>query len=394
MSAFATEHSVSCGEAAAAQPESVAAAAPDGLMRAQGGTAAAVPVRVLYVDDDPGLCRLVQRQFGRLGYEVTTATSGAEGLQRLAAGTFDVVALDHYMPGHSTLTAMHDLPDAPPVVYVTGTQESSVAVAALKAGAVDYVVKDIHTDFVELLRAAFDTAVTQVRMRRAHAAAQEEIRAARDRFEALAAERALLLREMNHRVGNSLQIIVSLLSVQAGATDSAPVKEALSSARSRVAAVAQVHRRLYTSEHISTVALDQYLETLLEDLQLSSRTGQVGVAISFVADPIQIDPDRAVAVGIIATELVINASKYAYPGGSGPVRVVLRQAGERVEFAVEDDGVGLVADDGIPASGLGNRIVRAMATKLGTSPVVEPREKGLRTCLTFPLAARPPAPTA
>lgn len=356
------------------------------------------PLRVLYVDDDPALGRLVQRQLGRLGFDVVLAGSGEEGMARITAERFDVVALDHYMPGQdgiTTLRAIRALDRPPPVVYVTGAQDGRLAVAALKAGASDYVVKEVQADFIELLRAAFVTAVEQVRMRRAHEAAEAEIRAARDRFEALAAERALLLREMNHRVGNSLQIIVSLLNVQASATGDGQVKEALNAARNRVSAVAQVHRRLYTSDQIATVALDQYINSLLDDLQISAQREHGGIRLSVDADPIHIDPDRAVAVGIIATELVINAMKYAYPGGEGPVRVALKRRGERVDFTVEDDGAGLAppaageAQDWPKAeggSGLGTRIVRAMATKLGAEPALDARARGTCVRLSFGLA--------
>lgn len=344
------------------------------------------PRRVLYIDDDPGLSNLVRRKLERLGYAVETAPSGAAGLARIAAGGIDVVALDHFMPGQdglSTLADIRRLPDPPPVVYVTGTQESRIAVAALKAGAVDYVIKEVQSDFIELLRSAIDAAMETVRMRRAHEAAEAEIRAARDRFEALAAERALLLREMNHRVGNSLQIIVSLLHVQASATDNKEVQDALQSARGRVAAVAQVHRRLYTSEDVANVALDLYLAALIEDLQVSARHEEVGVTLQVRSDPLEIDPDRAVAIGVIVTELVINASKYAYPSGSGPVRVDLTHKEGEVRLDVADEGVGMPLEH--KGTGLGNRIVRAMATKLGANLAFLPATPGTCVRLTFPL---------
>lgn len=344
------------------------------------------PWRVLYIDDDPGLSNLVRRKLERLGYAVETAPSGVAGLARIAAGGIDVVALDHFMPGQdglSTLADIRRLPDPPPVVYVTGTQESRIAVAALKAGAVDYVIKEVQSDFIELLRSAIDAAMETVRMRRAHEAAEAEIRAARDRFEALAAERALLLREMNHRVGNSLQIIVSLLHVQASATDNKEVQDALQSARGRVAAVAQVHRRLYTSEDVANVALDLYLAALIEDLQVSARHEEVGVTLQVRSDPLEIDPDRAVAIGVIVTELVINASKYAYPSGSGPVRVDLTHKEGEVRLDVADEGVGMPLEH--KGTGLGNRIVRAMATKLGANLAFLPATPGTCVRLTFPL---------
>ncbi len=354
---------------------------------------AANGVRVLYIDDDPGLCRLVQRQLSRLGYDVDIATSGPEGIARIEAGGVEVVALDHYMPGQDglqTLAAIREMEAPPPVVYVTGTQESRVAVAALKAGAADYVVKEVHGDFIELLSSAIDGALEQVKMRRAHEAAEAEIRAARDRFEALAAERALLLREMNHRVGNSLQIIMSLLHLQAGATENAEVQDALSNARGRVAAVAQVHRRLYTSDQVSTVAMEQYLGALLEDLQISAQHGEVGIELTLALDPLEIDPDRAVALGVIVTELVINASKYAYPGGKGPVHVALETRGDQITLWVEDAGVGLPAGGTALSTGLGNRIVRAMAAKLGAVLEFPERSRGTSVRVTFPAQAAAP----
>src|ERR1035437_5976572 len=96
--------------------------------------------RILYIDDDPGLCRLVQKDLERQGYVVEVATDGASGLQRIAQGGIDVVALDHYMPnqdGLETLASIRNLAEPPPVIYVTAMQEGRAAVAALKAGAAD-----------------------------------------------------------------------------------------------------------------------------------------------------------------------------------------------------------------------------------------------------------------
>lgn len=345
-------------------------------------------VRILYIDDDPGVGRLVRRKLSRMGYQVELATSGPEGLALLEGGGIQAVALDHFMPGQDgleTLAAIRAMADPPPVVYVTGTQESRIAVAALKAGAADYVIKEVEGDFFELLRSAFDGAIRNVRIRKAHEAAEREIRAARDRFEALAAERALLLREMNHRVGNSLQIIMSMLHVQASAALNPEVQEALDAARGRVAAVAQVHRRLYTSDQVASVALDQYLVSLVEDLQVSARNGTAGITLSVEAMHVAIDPDRAVALGVVVTELVINASKYAYPDGDGPVRIALKADGPQFLLSVEDDGVGLPENIEPSASGLGNRIVRAMAAKLGANLRFEPGGPGTRVLLTFAL---------
>jgi PAS domain S-box-containing protein len=137
----------------------------------------AVSTRVLYIDDDPGLCRLVQKDLERRGYAVELAFDGASGLARTALGGIDVVALDHTMPnqdGLETLARIRQLTEPPPVIYVTAMREVLVAVAALKAGAVDYVAKDTQGAFLVLLQRAIDSAVDATRLRRAKEAAEAE----------------------------------------------------------------------------------------------------------------------------------------------------------------------------------------------------------------------------
>ena len=133
--------------------------------------------RVLYIDDDPALCRLVQKDLQRQGYIVEIATDGASGVARIAQGGIDVVALDHYMPnqdGLETLASIRSLAEPPPVIYVTAMQEGRVAVAALKAGAADYVAKDVQGEFLVFLQRAIDAVFDAVMLRRAKEAAEAE----------------------------------------------------------------------------------------------------------------------------------------------------------------------------------------------------------------------------
>ena len=274
---------------------------------------------LLYIDDDDALARLVERGLTRLGFNVVHASSGPHGLERLQQGGIDVIALDQYMPGLDgleTLERILAIPNAPPVVFVTASQDSAIAVTALKAGAADYLVKDLQGDFIPLLQVAVNGALRQARIQKARDDAEAEVHASRDRYAALAAEREVLLREVNHRVGNSLQIIASLLHLQANSSGQEDVKAALTNAMGRVAAVAQVHRRLYTSHDLKSVLLNQYLDALLEDLRRSAEGNRMS-RLTLKAEPIEIDPDRAVAIGIIVNELVMNAVKYAYPDGAG-----------------------------------------------------------------------------
>ena len=126
-----------------------------------------VRVRLLYIDDDPALARLVEKDLSRHGYDVDWAADGDAGLQKLAENCYDICALDHYMPGREGLDVLPEimaLTAPPPVVYVTGAQDGRIAVSALRAGATDYVIKDVSADFTALLRSALDDALLRARL--------------------------------------------------------------------------------------------------------------------------------------------------------------------------------------------------------------------------------------
>jgi two-component sensor histidine kinase len=348
---------------------------------------------LLYIDDDEGLARLVDRGLMRLGLKVVHAASGTEGLERLQRGGIDVVALDQFMPGLDgleTLERIMAIPNAPPVVFVTAAQDSSIAVTALKAGAADYLVKDVQGEFIPLLQVAVAGALRQAQIQKARDDAEAEVHASRDRYAALAAEREMLLREVNHRVGNSLQIIASLLHLQANSTTQDDVKAALTNAMGRVAAVAQVHRRLYTSHDLKSVLLNQYLDALLEDLRRSAEGNRMS-RLTLKAEPVEIDPDRAVAIGIIVNELVMNAVKYAYPDGAGPIHVDLNAQGDDLVMSIADNGVGLNVKTDPRSTGMGQRIVTAMASKLEASVERDPDHPGTRIVLRFRRVSKPAA---
>ena len=344
------------------------------------------PIRLLYIDDDRGLSRLVQKELGRHGYDVTCAPDADAGYEALQAGAFDVCALDHYMPGREGLDVLPDilaLPSPPPVVYVTGAQDGRIAVAALRAGAADYVIKDVSEDFTALLRSAVEDALLRRRLERENEAAQEEVRLARDRAEAM-------LREVNHRVGNSLQLVSSFISLQLRQLADEGARSALREAQVRIEAVAHVHRRLYTSSDMATVAMDEYLTGLVAELGKSvgpsAAGGETSPRLSLRAEPMRVTTDQAVSLGVIVTELVTNAVKYAYePGEGGEIRVVLETATEgRAILTVEDDGPGL--GDGAPkGTGLGAKIVSAMAGGLRSAVEFDADHPGVRAQLVFDL---------
>ncbi|MDQ0838766.1 MULTISPECIES: sensor histidine kinase [Sphingomonas] len=334
--------------------------------------------RVLYIDDDAGIRRLAARALERRGYRMTVAETGSEGVVKAAAERFDLIAVDHYMPGMDgleTLEALRRLPDPPPVVYVTGSEEGRIAVAALKAGAADYVVKTIGEDFFDLLAASFEQVRARALLEQEKASAEADLRASNARLEAL-------LGEVNHRVANSLQLVSAMVRLQATALTDPSAREALEDTQRRIQAIAQVHRRLYTSNDVESVDMQEYLGALVDELAETWSTEALPRALSLAAEPIRLPTDRAVSLGVIVTELVTNACKYAYPTGGGEVRVVLRRIDDDVFLlAVEDDGCG-IPEDAVPrGTGLGTKLIRAMAQSLHSIVEYDPAHAGVRATL-------------
>jgi light-regulated signal transduction histidine kinase (bacteriophytochrome) len=198
--------------------------------------------------------------------------------------------------------------------------------------------------------------------------------------ETLLLQKDYLLKEVNHRVQNSLQLVSAFLRLQARAVDDSALSGHLDEAQRRLSAVALVHRRLYSDDRIETVDLGRYIEDLCGEIH-GSMGSQDAHHLRLDLAPVLVPTDKAVTVGLILTELVINASKYAYGGELGPITISLDEHRNRFRLIVSDQGSGKAKT----REGFGTRMLAAMVDQLSGTIEEQDNEPGLRIILTAPI---------
>ena len=197
--------------------------------------------------------------------------------------------------------------------------------------------------------------------------------------EELLRQKEVLLQEMEHRVANSLQIIASILLIKARAVSSEETREHLKDAHQRVMSVAEVQRHLHTSAGLDKIEVSSYLTKLCGSLAASMIGESQPIDVKVVADNGMIGSDRAVSLGLIVTELVINAIKYAFPQhkSDAHIDVTYEINGPDWKLTVADNGAGPGFPD-VKGTGLGTAIVQALVTQLEAVKDVVTSEHGMK----------------
>jgi two-component sensor histidine kinase len=207
-------------------------------------------------------------------------------------------------------------------------------------------------------------------------------------------QREHMLREIHHRVKNNLQVISSLLSLQAGKVRSPRLRRMFSDAQGRMLAMSVVHRHLYERSDWSTVDFKAYICDLVGHLSANRRGGDAPTVICHVEAPvISVSPDTAIPVGLIVTEAVSNAFRHGFAGVAAPeVRISAREVGGDIEVRIEDNGVGFeeTRDTMREERGLGLALMQGLAAQLGGTITIEPCPGGVGICIL----ARFPKPRA
>jgi len=198
------------------------------------------------------------------------------------------------------------------------------------------------------------------------ARASEALRTSEAALRRALSEREALLKELHHRVKNNLQVITSLLEMQAGTAGHPQTLSSLVEAKNRIGAIAAMHELLYQSDSFSEIDLSRYARRLVAHVvsfyQMDSR-----LAVSVAGDGINVDLARAVPLGLLLNELVSNVCKHAFPNSTaGQLEIRLQEVDRSIHVRVSDTGVGLPAGAGHRTSAtLGLQLVHMLTKQLG-----------------------------
>jgi light-regulated signal transduction histidine kinase (bacteriophytochrome) len=216
-------------------------------------------------------------------------------------------------------------------------------------------------------------------LRRARRTAElnSHLRATLQDKDELLRQKDFLLREVNHRVQNSLALAASFLTIQMKTLEDPVARAPLEEASRRLTAVGLVHRRLYRGDQLETVALDRYLNELAEEM-IGTLDEEWARHLRVDAAPVTVTTDKAVIIGLVVTELFINAVKYAYHGKPGRLDIGLVEDGDRLRLIVADQGGGKQG----PRVGFGSKMMDALVRQMGGVLTYHDNAPGVRAELS------------
>lgn len=200
-------------------------------------------------------------------------------------------------------------------------------------------------------------------------------------------EKEVLLKEIYHRVKNNLQLISSLLHIQAGKIEDEKTRAIFETNQKRISAIALVHEQLCQSTNLATVYADEFIQSLIANYRTSSVSGEKKIIFKLELTNATIAIDKAVPFGLIINEVVNNSVKHAFPSKKGTIKVKLSKQLEDWILIISDDGKGVESLDEIEKSdSFGMEIVRDLTDQLdGNFKIDTAPEKGMKFSFTFPI---------
>ncbi len=339
------------------------------------------PLQVLQVEDSPSDAALIERTLLKGGYAVHSerVTNLLEMKTALAKQPWDVIIADYRLPEFDAPAALALLQQTGydiPFVVVSGAIGEELAVALMRSGAQDYLLKD----HLARLAPAVEREIGDARARRAGRVAEQALSESEQRFTVQGAtldrqtellqQRDIMLREIHHRVKNNMQVMSSLLSLQARTASNPEIARMLEENQHRIQSMALLHEILYESDDLASLDFSKYLRRMVDYLFRSYGLNQGQIHLHTELDPVGLELDDALPLGLLISEAISNSLKHGFPDRrTGEIRIVLRRStAATVSLVLSDNGVGLPDNlDWTTSRSLGLRLIRVLAQQLRAS---------------------------
>jgi len=317
---------------------------------------------ILIVDDNPDNLRLLSEILTEKEYKVRPAASGEMALISIRSSLPDLILLDILMPdldGYEVcrlLKAEEKTRDVP-VIFLSSLIDVDNKVKGFDVGGVDFITKPFHAE--EVL-ARINTHISLTRMHKQLIQARNEleervlersadlikknealIKSEEDLKVALE-HKNVVLRELYHRTGNSMQLIISMLNISAGSIDSKNIVDVFSAIENRIQSIALVNNMLYRSRNLSKINLKEYIVELYSFLKENYEKKELDVSVDFKLEDVPVLIDAAIPLGLIINEIVSNSFQHAFSDREkGNINIKLeRGEASIVKLEISDDGIG------------------------------------------------------
>jgi two-component sensor histidine kinase len=321
-------------------------------------------LRILLLEDSALDAELVTEALIEAGLPVSIerVVSADEFTRAVRDESWDLILADYLLPAFNGLNALEiaqEMARATPFVFVSGALGEEVAVEALKRGATDYVLKDK----LDRLPATVLRALAEARER-------GERKRAQDALQQMLDERTALLHELDHRVKNNLQLLLSLIGIEVRQAEDEQVRQVLGRMKERMQALAAAHRDLYDGQGSTRFDASSFAKGICEEL--TSSVPDVRITLEFDVENVDVEAAKAAPMALLFNEIVVNALTHAYKERHGKLKLLLRVQDGTLLFQLSDDAFSLEEKEAAQKSASGT-ILKALARQLDAH-VEWPRE--------------------
>ena len=337
---------------------------------------------VLVVDDDPIIRLLAHQALEPEGFEVAEAEDGNAALSFLMSHLPEIVLLDVVMPGMDGFSVCETLRTFPggshlPVLMITGHDDIASINRSYQVGATDFISKPINWLILQQ-RVQYMLRANEV---------LDALQQSESSLSLSLKEKEALLKEVHHRVKNNIQIISSLLNLQANYINDDMASEIINDSRNRVQSMALIHDKLYRSKDLTNIDFAPYVRDLVSYLLHSYTLSEGLISININIDEIYLGVDTAIPLGLIINELLTNAFRHAFPEGrKGEITISSQKSGEhKLSLTIADNGVGFPNNLKFPdPQSLGLQLVDTLIEQLKGAVKVKSDSHGTKYEIDLP----------